>query len=523
MLALLVVAVLSIAAANIAILLLARGTARRRELDVRRALGATRARIVVQLLVESLLLSLAGGAVGLLLAVWLARVLASLVPFEFWVPLVPDAMVFGFAFGVSALVALLFGLLPALRAARPPAATARVGGRDGGLRDLLVVAQVAVSIVLVVAAGLFARSLRTAQAVDLGYETTGRVAVRVNFSMHGYSEEAARTATREIFDRLRSLSGAEAVSGVELLPFSGDWGNCFQVPGVELPEGQDEFCSGFNRVGAGYFELMGHPVLRGREFEAADETGSGHVVVVNHTAAMQIWGTDDVVGRTILLEDTPGSGNTVPWTVVGVVGDATYAELGGEPQPFVYADAMQYFLPYLDFLVKARPGAAGLVAAIHEQIHAVDPELALADTRSLDEIVAGQLAPYRSATTFVGIFGALAVALALVGLYAVLAYAVARRRREIGIRVALGATTVDITGRILGRGIALVLIGTAIGVAVAWAFAGLATAYLYGVEPHDPAAFLLAPAALLLAALLAGAPPALQAARLDPVDELRRE
>jgi len=523
MLALLVGAVLSIAAANIAILLLARGTSRRRELDVRRALGASRARIVVQLLVESLLLAVAGGAAGLLLALWLARVLAALVPFDFWVSLVPDATVLAFAFGVSALAALLFGLVPALRASRPPAATARAGDHGGGLRDLLVIAQVAVSIVLLVAAGLFARSLRAAQAVDLGYDTAGRVAVSVNFSNYGYSTEAARTATRAIFDRLRSVAGAESVSGVELLPFSGDWENCFQVPGVELPEGQDEFCSGFNRVGAGYFALMGHPVLRGREFQLADEAGSGHVVVVNHTAAMQIWGTEDVLGRTILLQDAAGSGNPVPWTVVGVVGDATYSELGAEPQPFVYTDAMQYFLPFLEFVVRARGEPAGLVSAVHEQIHAVDPELTLAGTRSLDEVVAGQLAPYRSATTFVGIFGVLAVALALVGLYAVLAYSVARRRREIGIRVALGATTADITRRILGRGVALVLVGIAIGVTIAWTFADLAAAYLYGVEPHDPPAFLLAPAALLLAALFASVPPALRATRLDPVEELRRD
>lgn len=522
--AIVAVAVALIAVANVAILFLARASGRRGEVALMVALGASRARLVRQLLTESLLLALAGGTVGALAAAWPAAILGRLLPGELHVSWRPDATVLLSALGIAVLTAVLFGLLPAIQLSRTAVSSSATSSRSSaraGSRDLLVILQVAVSVVLVVAASLFGRSLQRARAVKLGYDTHDRFAVSLRFDRRTSGTAEAQAVVQDILSRLRATPGVEAASTVAVLPFSGDWENCFGVRVAGHLAGQ-RTCAKFNAVGARYFAFMHQPVLRGRDFLERDTETSAHVLIVNRAAAQKIWKADDVIGRQILLPEAPDpSAGTVPWTVVGVVEDALYSELGGQADPFVYLPNRQYFLPTVNLLVLSPANPLELSAAIQDQVRIVAPGLAGRRVRTLDGLVAGQLAPYRSAALAVGLFSGVAVVLALTGLYGLLTYSVTCRTRELGIRLALGASRHDVARKVIGRGLSLVGAGLALGLGVAWLAARWTAAYLFQIPPHDILAFAVAPTILFVVALGATLPPARRAARVDPVAVLQ--
>jgi predicted permease len=523
--------VLLIACANLAGLLLARSSARQKEILVRLALGASRARLVRQLLTESLLLAMLGGACSLLVAFGTQRILlkfyaASSAGGRYFV-LSLDPTVLLFALGISILTGICFGLVPALRASRPAVADglkdqgASSSPRDSRLRDILVVAQVALSIALVIGSGLVVRSLQNIYR-GAGYDPSHLMWLRLRPSLIGYSAEKAWAYQREVVRRVEALPGVVSASPQDYSPLNATPDNAsVRLPGLE-PAGPD---SGYrvaaNQVGPRYFATFGIPVWQGREFSEQDRKGTPDVAIVNETLAHHFWPAESPVGKVIGVDDHT-------YEIVGVVRDAQFYSVTQQPVPFLYTaywqqDTTDSWGEDSRMLVRVAGDPRAMLPQIRREIMAVDANVPISEDRPFSDALAERFQPVRMASTFLICFGALALLLSAIGLHGILAFTVSQRTREIGIRMALGAERRDVAGMILRQAGWLALAGALIGLIAAVASARFLASYLYGVRPHDPWVFLAAPVVLLGVALLASYLPARRAMGVDPMAALRHE
>jgi len=523
--------VLLIACANVANMLLARASARAREIALRLALGAGRWRLVGQLLTESVLLAVLGGTVGLLLAYWTSRLIAAFEPpgpITLTLDLGIDARVFGFAFLVSLATGVLFGLLPALRASRPDLVTAlkdesaavRGGFRLLSLRSFLVVAQVAVSLVLLVGAALLVRSARFAEGMDLGFDSDRLAYVGIDLEMNGYSDEGGEQFYRDAVARIETIPGIEAVSLVQRIPLDINMNQSgFYIEGHETSPDNPTITINVTRVDESYFEAAGVPILRGRAFNAADTEDSPTVIIINEAMAERFWPDENPVGKRIRRGDVDGP----EVEIVGVAANHKINTVGEEPTPYVHLAWWQFPSSFTYVMVRTAGDPASMLDLARREILALDPDLTLIMAESMSYNVALKLAPVRMGATLLGIFGLLALALAAVGLYGVIAYSVSRRTHEIGIRMALGARTTEVMKLVVRQGMALAVIGVMVGLLLAVAMSRVLATFLYGVSAVDILAFSAAAFLLLAVAFLANYLPARRAARVDPMEALRYE
>jgi len=513
--------VLLIACANLALLLLARASGRRREFGVRAALGAGRQRIVAQFLAESLVLAAGGSAAAVLITVWAGRAAGSLLPFGLHPEFHADPAVLGFAVGLGLLTALVIGMLPAWVTARADLTRELRHGSRGsarsGLRHALVAAQVGLSLVLVAAAGLFVRSFTRAQGVDLGFETANRLLVTLNLSDHGYDDPRGIVFVRTALERLGAIPGVEQVGATQMIALGGgQWTSGFDAPGAAPPAEGDHHQTGTNSVGPGYFRTLGIPLLAGREFAMSDDRTGRPVVIMNQALARTLWGDADPLGRIIMRD-------TLRFTVVGLARDAVYYDLGETPQPQLYFSYLQFFRPRVTFALESHGPAAALAADVRRAIRALDPSIAISALRTYDSVLDGVLVTYRNVAALVGLLGVLALGLAAAGLYGVLAYLVTQAQREIAVRMALGAQARTVAVRVLGKGLGLTATGVVAGAVAFLLLSRLARAFLFEVEPGDPGTLVATAALLLAVAAAASYLPARRASRIAPMEALRHE
>ena len=529
--------VLLIACANVANLLLSRAVARRKEIAVRASLGASGARIVRQLLTESLLLSLAGGIAGLALAalgIWWVRLMQPRdIPRLGDIAVNADVLVF--TLGLSVLAGVLFGLAPALGVRRVDLHDAlkdtgrgATGGsiwrRGYSVRRLLGVAEIALSVVLLIGAGLLLRSFAQLQQVHPGFNPDRVLALELTLSGRTYADaNAVRDTYRDLWQRLDRLPGVESSGGVSTLPLSGffAWGP-ITVEGRVPPPGEAFINADQRNVAGRYFETMGIPLLRGRLFDDRDTPDRPAAVIVDDRLAADLWPNEDPIGKRLHY----GDANTdAPWeTVVGVVGRVKQYALDADSRIALYRPHTQRPARALYVVTKSRTAdLSALATAVRQEIRTLDPELPIYRLRPMTALVETSLAQQRFSLWLLSLFAGIAVALAAVGLYGVLAYLVAQGTREIGIRLALGATAARVLGLVLAHGLVLAAAGCAAGLAAALALGRVMQGFLYDVRPTDPQTYLVATLGLAGVALLASVIPARRAARVDPMVSLRQE
>jgi predicted permease len=515
-----VAVVLAVAAANAAILLLSRASGRAREMGVRAAIGAGRGRVVRLLLVESVLLGLAGGALAVVLSWWGARAAGTLLP----IPITdasPDGRVLVFALALSLVTAVVVGTAPALRAARANVIgliqDRGTTGRGSRLQSGLVVLQVALSLVLVTGASVFARSLAAVRSQDIGFETRNALILEVDLRNHGYDADRGRLYVEQALERLGSLSGVRTAATTRQVPFQGDWSTTIRPwGGVQFAEGRTELDVNLNAVSPGYFEAMGMRIVRGRALDARDRNGSAPVVVVNEAFADAVWPGQDAVGRTLPVRgpDAP------PFLVVGVVRNATYLRIGEAAIPHAWMPVHQVYQSAVAFLLRTQGEPLALAGAAREALAGIDPDVATRVT-TLEVVFDEEIARFRVSAQLVGLFGVLALVLAAAGLYGVLAFYVVRRTREIGVCMALGATRQRVARDVLRRGLTLAAVGVALGTAAAFSLAGFLRSMLFEISVTDPFSFTLAPLVLLATATLAVLVPVRRAITIDPMRAIR--
>jgi macrolide transport system ATP-binding/permease protein len=520
--------VLLIACANVANLLLARATARKREMAVRAALGAGRARIVRQLLTESVLLALIGGGAGLFVAYWGRDLLWSFRPPFFdenAIDLSFDPRVLGFTLLVSLLTGLLFGLAPALSVSRPDLVTELKDrgsqpqqGRRFSLRNLLVVAQVALSLVALVGAGLFVKSLRNAQQINPGFETERLAVMTFDVGAQGYSNERGQEFYRQVQERVAGVTGVESAAVATNPPFGGSFLRSVFVEGQEPTPGGRGILTSVNTVGLGYFETMGIPVLKGRDFAATDRENTPRVAVVNEAMARRFWPGVEVVGQRFRFH-----GDEVATEVVGVVKDSTIFNLGEDPRPQAYLPLLQSYQPQVTLHMRTAGRPESVLGAVRREVQALDRNLPLQNVNTVGEIIAQALWAPRMGAGLLGLFGLLALLLAGVGLYGVISYSVGQRTQEIGVRMALGARGGDILRMVVGQGLVLVVVGVGVGAAAALALTRPVSTLLYSVNAADPLIYAGVAAVLVMTALVACYVPARRAMKVDPLVALRYE
>ncbi len=521
--------VLLVACANVANLMLVRAGGRRRELAVRASLGAGRWQLARQLFHESLLLALAGGATGLFIARWAARLVPALLPrseHPLAVDVRLDLRVTLFAFALAALSTLIFGLLPARRAAATdPAGELRGGlgsaaGRSGG-RALhgFVVAQVAFSLVVLIAGGLFVRSLRAANHLELGFQADGAVVFGVDASLRPDPPSNPDRLQRRIADAVAAIPGVTAVAWTSDLPLDG---NSEDGPMAPLGQGQDssaQVTSFFENVGEGFFGVMGIPFRSGRTFAAADRDSRVERVVVSEAFARRLFPGREAVGRRF---EIPGA-HPQPLEVIGVVRDTKVNWLGEDPPPFVYFDSRRNATRRPLFVVRARGDRAALLATIRARVAGIDPQLPVTNPGTLREHLAPAFSLPRNGAWVATSFALLALLLASAGIFGVIAYGVAQRSRELALRVAVGATPGALLGGVFGDTLRILGAGVAIGLVGGALLGELLHGFLYGISPRDPLTLAAAAAAVLALGLLATLPAASRVLRVDAARLLRSE
>jgi putative ABC transport system permease protein len=528
-----VACVLLIACANVANLLLARAMTRHKEMAVRSALGASRMRVVRQLLTESVLLSLAGGLLGLALAVWWADLLIALgkkdIPRAIQVGL--DWRVLAFTLGVSVLTGVVFGLFPAFHLSGTALTESLKEGRGAGagakrnrIRGVLVAAEVAIAVVLLVGAGLLIQSLWRLRHVNPGLEPQNVLTFNVSLPEVRYSSEKQARFFSDLTTRLRSLPGVQSASAVLPLPLSGDrMGISFQIDGREVAA-KDEPSADVFVAEPNYFRTMGIPILKGRDFEERDEHKSMPVVIVTESFARQFFPGEDAVGKRIKPGiSTWDDEKSTMREIVGVVGDIRNRTLDTEPKPAYYLPQSQVPFTQLIAVVKSGNDPKSLSGSITREVSAIDTELPVFSVKTMAEYISSSVAAPRFNTTLLSIFAGVALVLTIIGLYGVMSYSVAQRTNEIGIRMALGAKTRDVLALVVKDGLKMVSLGLLFGIAGALALTRLLATLVYGVTTHDPMTFVVIAALLSLVAMVACYVPAWRATRVDPLEALRCE
>ncbi|HSR51281.1 MAG TPA: ABC transporter permease [Acidobacteriota bacterium] len=524
--------VLLIACANVANLMLSRGAARARELSVRLAMGAGRKGLLQQLLTESLILASLGGLAGLGLGYAFARLLQDLLPSAFDFPLRLDIQldwtVIAFTAAISLAAGIVFGIAPALTASRTDLQTVLRGAESAAgsrrrltMPRLLVVAQVTLSVVLLVGAGLFVRSLQEVQNVRTGIDSDNLIFMTLDLSLLGYEAEQGRTFFDRLRQNLKALPGARSVSSSMILPLSG--ANASRA--IYLPQGrpdgsEDPYIISSNLVGPQFFQTVGTRMVEGRGFTEQDSQDSPMVMVVNETLARQLWPNENPLGKQVYLTNRE---DRQPVEIVGVAEDGKYRTIGESLMPFFYRPLSQSYEPRRTIWVRTRAEPSTLAEPMRAAVRNLEPNLPLAGMQTIEQHRSFFLLLPRMGAILLSAFAGLALLLALIGVYGVISYAVSRRRREIGLRMALGAERGRVLRLVLRQGLMLSVSGLVLGLLAAMLVSQLFTAVLYGVEPLDPVSFGVVPLLLLSAALLACLLPAARASRIDPMHVLRYE
>ena len=542
--------VLLIACANVANLMLARGAARQREIAVRLAVGASRGRLTGQLLTESLVLAVLGGVAGLAFSYFGVRILLEFLPqpgyTKFSLNVGPDLRLLGFTTGVSLLTGILFGLAPAFASTRPALVTALkedtpgAGSSRFGLRNTLVVVQVALSLLLVIGAGLFVRSLDQLRTPEAGFRRDHTVISFVDPSRNGYKGQRLRDFYQRLLGAVERTPGVRSVSLARITPLEGSrWNGDFTVEGYQFQPADKKYVD-MNAVGPRYFETLGIALVAGREFRDQDSPPVStdpppimqpgalrplppgpHVTIVNESLARHFFAGRNPIGLHICLDEKYDAARA--YEVVGVVKDVRYFGLRPATEPMVYVPVWNQDPGSRALCIRTAGAEAGVTEAVRRQVTAIDPSVPVLATRTIEQQIDNNVLEDRLLTTLSGFFGGLALLLAAVGLYGVISYAVTRRTREIGIRMALGAERSSVVWLVARYAAGLVLAGAAIGVPAALALSRLVKTFLYGISAQDPAAIAAATATLLLAAGVASLLPALRATKVDPMTALRHE
>jgi putative ABC transport system permease protein len=528
LLAVVVALVLLIACANLANLVMARTAARGREFAVRLALGASRGRLVRQLLVENLVLAGLGGTAGMALSVWLTAAIGRYRP-PLPVPIQLDAhldlRVFLFVAVVACLTGCLVGLAPALAVSRPSLlpslqdASPAGGSHRSRLRSLFVVLQVGLSLVLLIGAGLFLRSLREATAIDPGFGARRGLLLTLDLGLNRYSHERVMQFQSELRERVGALPGVTAVALTSVMPLSLMGGRrSINVEGYQKATGEDMEVP-WSNVSDGYFEVLEVPLATGRGFTAADRDGSAGVAVVNESFVKKYWPGSDGLTHRVSIRGAEG-----PYLdVVGVARDGKYQSLGDSPTPFLYLPLNQTGSEQFTLVARSGVDPAALVAPVRAVVRGLDPSLPIDGVSTLDEHIGVSLLPARIAGAVLGLLGLLGLILASLGVAGVVAFGVSQRVREIGIRMALGARGGEVVGMMVMDAMRLVAIGVAMGIVLALPLAVLTRGFLYGLSPLDPTTYVMVPLGLVLLTLVAGWVPARRAARVEPMVALRSE
>jgi predicted permease len=515
--------VLATASSNLANLLLARGWQRSREIGIRLAIGAGRRSLVSMLLVESLILGCTGGAVGLLVTHWCTQWIATGAVGP-GLDLTVDIRVLAFAAIVSITTGVLFGLIPSLQASRPDLTTALKDertsiGRVRGLsfRNVLVVGQISVSLVLLVSAAVVLRSLQRAQSIELGFEPEGVVAMELNLTHGGYSQDQGERFLDDLVARLEITPSVAAVSLTSVLPFGGRrWGG-YVVPEGVVVDPDNPIVAYEGRVDEGYFGLLRMPLLDGRPFTALDVQGSMPVVVVNATLARRFWPEEAAVGKRLQFEDGT-------WAeIVGVVRDAKYGNASEEPSLHYWQPLAQAYRPTQHLLIRGGGDVRDVISTVRGVVSEMAPNVPFLEPRLMEDVVSQSNFDKQMTSAALAATGIVALVLAVVGIYGVLTFVVSLRTHEVGVRIALGANPGDVVRMVLGQGGRLIGIGLAIGLLVAMGVVRLLASSMHGIEMTDPIAPGVGVVVLGVAATIATLVPALRASRVDPVEALRRE
>ena len=527
-----VVLVLLIACANVANLLLARGAARQREIAIRAAMGASKSRLTRQLLTESIILSLIGGALGLLLSYLAVGLLAAAIPES--VPRIKDITinrwVLGFTFLASLFTGILFGLAPALQASRPNlnetlkesprGSTSGAGSRR--IRNILVISEVAISLVLMISAGLMVRSFLQLQKTDPGFSSRGVLTAQLQLGLSKYPEDKQRTAFyQQVLQKVESLPGVQTAGAISTLPLGGD-NLTFQliIEGRAPENPSEQLTTNYRVISTDYFAAMGIPLKQGRYFTERDNADSTRVAIINETLANRYFPNESPIGKRISLVifDEP-----ISREIVGVVGDVKHATLNEESGSEVYDSYLQAPSPFMTLVVRTSTSPQGLAGGLHSAVRSVDNEQPIFNIKNMEQVLSDSVALPRLSTGLLAAFAAIAVVLASIGIYGLVSYSVTQRTHEIGIRMALGARPGQVLQMILRQGAVLALIGVAIGLAGAYAATKLLANLLYGVSTSDPITFAVVPLLLIFVTLLASYVPARKAMKVDPIIALRQE
>jgi predicted permease len=524
--------VLLIACANVANLMLARSAARQKEIAIRTALGASRFRIIRQLLTESMLMALIGGSLGMLIAMWGVEFLIKLnenkIPRAYEIGL--DLNVLGFTVLVSLLTGILFGLAPAFQTSKIDLHdTLKEGGRSGSggarksVRNALVVAEVSLAVVVLIGAGLLIRSFMRLQQVNPGFQPQNLLVMQVSLPVFKYPEAGQRDAIySQMLDQVRNLPGVKSVGATSVLPLSGtNQSGSFQIEGRPVPQGQSSPHGDRWVATTDYFKTMTIPLVRGRYFDERDKADARGVAIIDETMARKYWPGEDPIGRRITFQG--GAQNPIWREIVGIVGHAKHKGLEGESRVQYYVPHHQLPSANMFLVVQANNDPASLTSAVRSAIRTLDQDLPVYRVTTMERLVADSMAQRRFAVFLLGVFASLALVLAVVGLYGVMSYTVSLRTHEIGIRMALGAQAADILKMVVGHGMLLAGIGVVVGLIASYLLTRVMSSLLFGISATDPLTFIGISLLLTLVAFLACYIPARRAMKVDPMIALRYE